>query len=131
MRCSVGVTASDRHTRLGHAFFRANDVNHTLFSSIRSKETDSEIASVLFEVFKHFFRNRILERTNTSIGRRRNNVVNRRKCTFRILDLKAFFAKHRKGLRTCHFMAKMSSDEQLILSARKFAHDVAFKHFLV
>ncbi len=131
MRRRVGISARNRHSRLRNAFFGADNVDNALFPGIRAKEAHAKITRVLFDMGKHVFGNGVGKRALARLCRRRNDVIDGRKGTFRILHLETLFAKHRESLRTGHFVAEMKPDEQLILAARKLRDDMAVKHFLV
>ena len=129
--CRMGVAASNGHTRLGHTFFRAHDVDNALFCRRGAKELDAVRLGVVFDMGEHLFGNAVLERTVAFREGGRNNMVDRGESAFREQHLLAFFAELGEGLRTRHFVAEVKPDKELALAARQLSYRVAFENFLI
>ena len=106
----------------------AHNMHHTLSFIVDVKQSHAEVAAVLLDGRHHFFGQAVHEWAKLHIGR--NDMIDRRQRSFRILYRQAPVSQNRERLRAGHLVNQVQPDKKLCLAASQRAYRVEIPNFI-
>lgn len=122
----MAIAASDRHSGLGDAQFRSDDVHNSLVLVAEVEQGDLVFGCVALQMLEHDFRDRVQKRTIAADGR--HDVIHRGEGALWEAHRKTALFNHRKRLWGRNFMDQMAADQDLILATWETSHSVLVPH---